>query len=329
MPNAEWLYEDGVGEERALLFENGIAVEACIKRCGEIQAGLVAVARLVKQLVPGKRGIAILPDGREILLAPLPNGATEGADVTLEVRRAAIGERTRDKLPMARPARDKTPQPAPTLLDRIMGSGFAVRQCHAHEADHFAQAGWYEILESARTGHMDFAGGSLIISVTPAMTVIDVDGEGPAKPLSLAAASACAKSIRLFGLQGSIGIDFPGMERKADRQAVAEAFDDAMAGDYERTGINGFGFMQIVRRRTGPSLPELLQPDQIGGYAFELLRRAEREAGSSEMQLTAHPKLVQRLEQHPDWLAKLSRRTGRAVRLRSDPKLTIAAGYAG
>ena len=65
MPSAEWLYEQGIGENRAILTINGAIVEARIERHGMIQAGLVAVARLVKQLVPGKRGIAILPDGRE------------------------------------------------------------------------------------------------------------------------------------------------------------------------------------------------------------------------------------------------------------------------
>lgn len=323
----EWLYERGIGENRAILTENGAIVAARIERQGAIQAGLVAQARLVKRLAPAKRGIAILPGGGEILLSPLPDGLTEGADVTLEIHRAAIDEGVRHKLPLARPARGKMPHPAPSLLERIAADGHAVRHCHAHEADLFAQAGWHEILESARGGMVPFSGGSLIISVTPAMTVIDIDGEGPPESLSLAAASACAKAIRLFDLQGSIGIDFPGMARKADRQAAVLAFDAAMIGDYERTAINGFGLMQIIRRRSGPSLPEYLRSDPLGAYALELLRSAERTPGSGTIQITAHPRLIQRLEQNSDWLTELGRRTGREAGLRSDPEMTIVGGH--
>jgi hypothetical protein len=326
--SSEWLYEDGIGEERALLLENGIAVEARIERHGEIKAGLIADVRLVKQLVAGKRGIAELADGHELLVSPLPKGITEGANMTVEVRRAAINEQTRFKLPLARPAMDQTPRAAPTLLERIGATEISLRRCHAHEADNFAEAGWHEIMETARTGKMDFPGGSLIISVTPAMTVIDVDGDGPAGKLSLAAAEACAKAIRLLGLQGSIGIDFPGMESKADRQAVADRLDEAMTGDFERTAINGFGFMQIVKRRTGPSLPELLQSAPMRGHTLELLRQAERAQGTGSIQLVAHPAIIQTLEKRTDWLAELTRRAGRAASLRSDPKLAIGGGYA-
>lgn len=325
---AEWLYEDGIGEERALLLENGTVVEARIERHGEIKAGLIAQARLVKQLVPGKRGIAELPDGRELLVAPLPKRITEGAEMIVEVRRAAISEQTRFKLPLARPAIDQTPRAAPTLLEQISASGIAVRRCHAHEGDHFAENGWYDILETARSGQAGFRDGSLIISVTPAMTIIDVDGEGPAPKLALAAAQACAKMIRLLGLQGSIGIDFPGMESKADRQAAADAFDGAMTGDFERTAINGFGFMQIVKRRTAPSLPELLQSATMRAYALELLRRSERARGTGTIQLAAHPAVIQSIEMRPDWFAELERRTGRPACLRMDPKLAIGGAYA-
>jgi Ribonuclease G/E len=324
---AEWLYEDGIGEERALLLENGIAAEACIERHGEIKVGLVSKARLVKQLIAGKRGIAVLPNGSELLVSPLPKGVTEGAEMIVEVRRAAISEQTRLKLPLARPSKDQTPRAAPTLLERIDASGLPIRRCHAHEADHFAENGWHEIIETARSGQSDFPGGSLIISVTAAMTVIDVDGDGPAQKLALGAAEACAKAIRLLGLQGSIGIDFPGMESKADRQSVADALDEAMTGDFERTAINGFGFMQIVKRRVGPSLPERLQSGPMRAHALEMLRRAERAGGTGAIQLRAHPAIIQALEKHPDWIAELERRTGRPVSLHMDPKLAIGGGY--
>jgi len=324
----EWLYEDGIGEARAILVEQGRIVEARIEREGAIRSGLIAEAKLVKQLVAGKRGIATLSDGSELLLSPLPKGLTEGASLMIEVKRAAISEKTRFKLPLARPAPDRPATPAPTLLQQIEADNIPVRKCFAHEADHFAEAGWHEAIEEARSGQVEFVGGSLIISITPAMALIDVDGGLPPLPLALASAKAAALAIRRLDLQGSIGIDFPGLEAKADRQAVAEAFDAAMTGNFERTAVNGFGFLQLVKRRTGPSLPEILRGSLMRGHVLELLRRAERDHGAGDMQLVGHPAIVKKLEKHPSWLEELGKRTGRAVSLRADPKLAIGGAYA-
>ena len=320
----KWHYEDGIGEERAILIDQGQILEARISRHAGIKAGLVANVQLVKQLIPGKRGIVKLASGEEMLLSPLPKGLTEGASVIVEVTRAAIAEQTRLKLPLCRAALDRVPVLAPTLHEHI---GEA-RLCHPHEADLFAENGWHEVIEEARTGHVEFTGGSLIISVTPGMTVIDVDGELPPLALAMAAATAAGQAIRRLDLQGSIGIDFPGVADKAGRQEVAEALDTAMSGPFERTAVNGFGFLQLVKRRTGPSLPEILQHDRITGHIMELLRMAQRDRGTGALTLVAHPALTAMLEMHPDWLEDLAKQTGRAVSLRSDPKLAIGGYYA-
>jgi Ribonuclease G/E len=320
----EWLYEDGIGEERAILIDQGRIVEARISRHAGIKAGLVVQVRLVKQLIPGKRGIVQLASGEEMLLSPLPKGLTEGGSLIVEVTRAAIAEQTRSKLPLCRAAPDRSPAAAPTLREHI---GEA-RLCHAHEADLFAEYGWHEVTEEARTGQVAFAGGSLIICVTPAMTVIDVDGELPPLALAIAAATSAGQAIQRLDLQGSIGIDFPGVADKSGRQEVAEALDAAMSGPFERTAVNGFGFLQLVKRRTGPSLPEMLQHDRITGHTLELLRMAERDRGTGALTLAAHPAVTAKLEAHPDWLKALAKRTGRAVSLRSDPKLAIGGYYA-
>ncbi len=322
-----WLYEDGIGEERAILIEQGQIAAARIQRHGGIHAGLVARAQFVKQLVAGKRGIVRLADGHELLLSPLPKGLTQGASLMVEVTRAAIDEKTRFKLPLAKAAPDKIAADAPTLLQRIGSDGVTVTQCHPHEPDHFAEHGWGEVIEQARSGQVGFAGGNLLVAVTPAMTLIDVDGDMPTLPLAMAAAKASAKAIRLLNLQGSIGIDFPGLADKADRLAVAEAFDDNMVGPFERTAVNGFGFLQLVTRRIGPSLPELYQHHRITGHALEALRAAERDPEIGPMTLVAHPMLVDAFEAYPEWLAALTQRTGRAVSLHGDVKLAIGAYY--
>jgi hypothetical protein len=325
---AEWFYEDGIGEERAILVENGRIIEAHIQRMGGIKAGLIAQAQLVKLLVAHKRGVAQLEDGSQLLLSPLPAGLTEGASLLIEVTREAVHEASRTKLPMARAAADGAVAiDGPTLLQRISSTEIAIKHCHPHESDHFEEYGWGELIEEARTEQVAFPGGSLLIAVTPAMTLIDVDGDMPALPLSLAAAEAAAFAIRRHGIQGSIGIDFPNVADKHGRQAVAEALDAAMTGQYERTAVNGFGFLQLVSRRRRPSMIELVQGNRINAHLFALLRRAERDCGVGAMTLVAHPAITTRLSASQSLLDMLSQRTKRLVSLRSDPSIDMSAGY--
>jgi hypothetical protein len=321
---ANWFYEHGIGEERAILVEQGRIVEARVSRHDGVKAGLIAKARFVKQLIAGKRGIVRLDDGSDLLMSPLPKGTDEGADLMVEVTREAITEHSRAKMPLCRPAPQQPTTDAPSLREQI-GSA---RLCHPHESDYFSEYGWNDVIEEARSGQVSFPGGSLIISLTPAMTVIDVDGELPPLALGTASAAAAAQAIRRLDLQGSIGIDFPGVADKAGRGAIADALDAAMTGPFERTAVNGFGFMQIVKRRSKPSLCEMVQLDRITSYSLELLRMAERDRGTGMLSLAAHPSIIAKLEAQPQWIEELTRRTGRAVSLRIDAKLAIGAYYA-
>lgn len=323
----EWLYEDGVGEERAILVENGQIIAARIERQDGIKPGMVAQAQLITRLVAGTRGIVRFADGVEALLSPLPKGINEGASLAVEVTRAAIDEQSRFKLPVVKAASGKAPMPAPGLLAQIENDGQSVTICHTHQEDRFEASGWSELLDSARTGNVQFDGGALQISLTPAMTLIDVDGDLSPSALALAAATTAARTIRRFDLQGNIGIDFPTLQAKADRQAAVEAFDSAMSGPFERTAINGFGFMQVLTRRTRQSLPEMMQYRPALAQALGLLRRAERDRGTGPMRLVGHPAVLAQLEAHPEWTDMLARRTGRAVSLRADAQLAIGAGY--
>ena len=323
----EWLYEDGIGEERAILVENGKIVTARIQRRDGIKPGAVLKAQLVTRVIAGTRGIVKLASGGEAYLSPLPKGLNEGASLTVEVTRAAIDEKSRFKLPVVRAIPDGSADDGPTLLMQIEGGERPVIQCHTHTEDRFEACGWSELLEEARTGSIAFDGGALQVSLTPAMTLIDVDGDLPPPALASAAATAAAKAIQRLDLQGNMGIDFPTLEAKADRQAAAEAFDAAMSGPFERTAINGFGFMQILTRRTCQSIPEMMQYRPLLAEALALLRRAERDRGTGPMRLVAHPAVLAHLEEHSDWMAQLARRAGQAVSLRTDAQLAIGAGY--
>jgi len=312
---AEWLYEAGIGEARAALVSDGRIVEAAIEIDDSgPRAGTVAEARLVETIVPRLRGRVTLDTGGDALLDGIPPGLSDGRTLLVRIVREAIHEPGRNKLPKAIAAPEESlPQAGPSLLARIEASEFPVRQCHAHEPDLFEAAGWSEVLDEAEGGEIAFPGGVLRLSVTPAMTLFDVDGSLPAAPLSLAAATAIGAAIVRHGIGGSIGVDFPTMPDKAARKAAGDALDDALPLPFERTAINGFGFLQIVRRRVRSSLPEILREDPVGTALRAALRRAERETSASPQHLQLPPALAARLATRPDWLAELERRTGRSI----------------
>ena len=319
---AEWLYEEGIGENRAALVEGGQILEAAIELPGETRLGTILPARMVRILGNGKRGLVRLESGEEGMIEPVPASLTEGAALTAEIVREAIPEAGRPKLPKV-VASDQPPRSGPTLSERI---GSFVRMPPIGP-DRLEEAGWSELLEEARTGEIGFSGGALRMSLTPAMTLFDVDGDLAAPALAVAGAAAAARAIRRFGLGGSIGIDLPTLPDRAARQAAAAAVDECLPQPFERTAVNGFGFLQIVRRRDRPSIPETLREDPAGAAARALLRRAERSPGHGPAMIEAAPMVVERLEQEPAWLEKLRQRLGAEVALQAKPGLAISAGH--
>jgi hypothetical protein len=318
---AEWLYEEGIGESRAILVEDGRIIEAAIELPTALRAGAVAEARLVSILVPGRRGIVAI-DGSEALIEPLPPHLTEGQELRVEIVREAVGESGRARLARVR-STQQVVRPGPSLFERI---GPATRH-GGPGPDLFEQAGWSELLEEAAGGEIAFEGGALRMSLTPAMTLFDVDGALAPAELAAAGARAAGRAVRRLAIGGSIGIDLPTLPAKADRQAAAAALDAVLPQPFERTAVNGFGFLQLVRRRERPSLPELIQGDPVGAAARALLRRAERSGGAGERVLHATSRVIARIEENPGWLETLSRRLGAPVALRADPALAISAGH--
>lgn len=312
---AEWLYEAGIGEARAALVEQGGIVKARIEvdRPGP-RLGAVLAARLAEITVKGREG-RVSYDGGEAMLSPLPPGLTQGAALDVEIVRETIPEPGRAKLPRAAPA-DAPPRPGPDLLARIVASGIPVRHCRAHQSDQLEAAGWSEVLEEAMTGDISFAGatkGALRMTPTPAMTLFDVDGHPPLEALALAAARAVAAAIVRFDIGGSIGVDFPTLTGKAARAAVNAAIDAGLPQPFERTAMNGFGFVQIVRRRARAALPELLRADPAAAETRALLRRIERIPPPGPTRHPVRPAVLSVLRAHPHWITELGRRTGTAA----------------
>ena len=145
--------------------------------------------------------------------------------------------------------------------------------------DALGDVGWADLLDEARTGIVDFAGGELRIQSDA--------GDDPDRRRRLSAARraravrgarAAARAIRRLDIGGSIGIDLPTVRqqgraaggRRGDRRHLPQPF--------ERTAVNGFGFVQIVRPRRRASLVELAQ-DRAAFEARALLRRAAVRAG--------------------------------------------------
>ena len=317
----EWLIERGIGETRAALVDTGEIVEARIEVEGTSPAGSIVAARLVEVGRRGRNAVARDVSGAEYLLPRGAPGVTEGASLNVEITREAIPGSEPWKRPLAR-GTDEAPCLAPPLAERLGG-----RQLNfPGPRDGLGQAGWFDVLQQARSGIFAFAGGELRISATAAMTLIDVDGYLDAEELAVTGAAEAAKAIRRLDIGGSIGIDLPTAGSKLARLRAAEEIDRHLPQPFERTAVNGFGFVQIVRPRTRASLVELAQ-DRAAFEARALLRRAAFEAPGPK-RLVAHPAVIGVLEQRPGWTAELARQLGGAISLRPDRALPISGGYA-
>ena len=309
----DWLIERGIGETRAVRIEAGEIVEARVFLEGDVPAGTVLEGRLAEVGIP-----AIAEAGKTQYL--LPSGApgmTQGARLSIEVTRERIPGVEPWKRPLARLIHE-SPRAAPPLD--------AEELVFPSPADRLEQAGWSDLLEEARSGIVRFAGGELRVSVTPAMTLIDVDGRLPPFELALAGAKAAARAIMRHAIGGSIGLDLPTVAGKAQRQEIGAAVDAILSRPFERTAVNGFGFLQIVRARARASLFELAA-DRTAFEARALLRVAALER-TGAVALRAHPAVIAVLEGRLHWIDALAGQVGGSVALRADPSLPISGAYA-
>lgn len=324
----EAIFEAGIGENRALVVEDGHAVEVHIEREG-VRAGDVWDARLTSIL--GRRGTVGI-EGAEAVLEPVPEGAAQGTLLRVEVRREAIPEVGRARQPKVRVVGEADSMPGrvedgPALLERLRARGLKVMEVGRLETDRLEAAGWSELIEEAATGLVAFEGGWLTLSPTPAMTAVDVDGSGSPADLARLGARAIGQAVRRHGIGGSVVVDFPTLGDRELRHQIALEVDRHMPQPYERTAINGFGLMQIVRPRLRPSTLELVQGDRVATGALALLRRAERATGVGGRQLWGAPAVERWLSARPSLVAELQRRVSGPVRLHADPKLAISGGY--
>lgn len=154
-------------------------------------------------------------------------------------------------------------------------------------------------------------GGFLLIEPTAALTAIDVNaGEAAERldplQLNLAAAREAARQLRLRGIGGLVAIDFVQANARGAAERTLAALREALASDPAPTQISGmspFGLVELSRKRSRPSLSELLlerrpslpRPETVAERVFARAR-AEAAAGRGRpLRIAAAPEVIARL----------------------------------
>jgi ribonuclease G len=309
------LIEHAPGAARALLLDGDKVLEAHLRRSDvTLQFGMVAPARLLRR---DAGHAVVLIAGDEALLIPRPADWQEGQTRLAEVVREARSDGARDK--QARVAAHAGPaQPAPALADSFEQP----TRVSPFGPDQLADAGWDAVVEEAVTGVVDFPGGRLLMAPTPGMLVIDVDGPGDPGRLAEAAGIAVAAAIRRHGIGGPVVVDFPSLGGRGPRAVVDALLAKHLPNPFEKTAMNGFGLVQIIRPRGRLSLLE--EARRPGFSALELLRRAMRLTGAVTI---SGPSSVQDwLGARPALIAELARITGGRVALQQGEVAHVQQG---
>ena len=353
------LWDAAPGEVRAGLVEDGKLVEFRIFRQLEhfpmpLNAGEKYSARVVNRIGPNK-ALVTLGSGVDAILQPAAQ-FTEGQLLVVEMTRAPTPEPGRWKLPLVRAVPDTKataplgwqPGEAPeksfartmaAKADELVCSTVQVanelREMVADtkpvhiDADAIGDVDFDSLSEMSVAGEFAIDGGMLTIERTRAMTMIDIDGGGEAMILNLSAAREIPRLLRLLDIGGQIGIDFLTLPDRKARLVLDSTLAEfcSILGPHERTAVNGFGFVQMVRPRTGPSVSEILcetTPGRVSlnSKAVALLRAAAASNGYGSRILTAQPAVIERIRQWPNALIKLRLLLGVDIGLVPDSSVT-------
>jgi hypothetical protein len=313
--------DDAPGERRAAVVENGNIVEIHIQRDALWALGECGAGRIDRKTPSGAYVVA--DDGSTLLLRGKTN-ALEGARVMFEVTREAISEPGRIKPPeiMLRDSADNPLLGKDALWDaRLVSLGQSAINASIAEGFDVAIAGQSQL-------------GDVTISFqrTKAGLVFDIDGIGDALAINMVAAREVARLLRLYQVGAMVLIDFVSMESKTQRTQIAEAFDAASVLDprlFERTAINGYGMMQVVRARPRPSVLDQLFGTRIAALSDEtqaycLLRAVAQSSGFGARTVTTRPEVATLLqsERWAIWRALAVRLAGADMQVVADEKAT-------
>jgi ribonuclease G len=193
------------------------------------------------------------------------------------------------------------------------------------------------------------SGGYIIIEPTEALTVVDVNtGRFVGKRnqqdtilrTNIEAVRTIVDQLRLRNVGGLIVIDLIDMDELASRQQVFHSLREALRRDKARSKlltISELGLIEMTRKRTRPSLSEILCAacPTCGSkacvkshetVAIEVLRRLRREAmcnhSGTEVQVHAHPAVIQVLQTtEAKYLESLQVESGLKVMFTADDAL--------
>ncbi len=289
----------GPGETRFALLAGDEVVELAHRRDAEVQPGAVYVGR-VGAGVPGVSAVFVdfgdaLPGVMTLKGRPPPQGSAVAVSVTVPARadKGAELKASDAKVPegVKAPAL-LTPAPDPAVawwdcykdgITRIVAA--PKREAARLKAllgdapvedgngDFFAPVD--EAIDAALSAHVALpSGGSIVIEHTAAVTAIDVNS-GSADPgtANTEALAAVAIELRRRNIAGHIVVDIIPTRRKVP---LARQLGDAVSPDPIPThvaGVTPLGMIEVVRRRVGLSLAEVLD-DDTAAASYKLLREA-------------------------------------------------------
>jgi ribonuclease G len=230
---------------------------------------------------------------------------------------------------------------APDLKDRI--------KFHDAPGSLFDKHGIEEEVQKAFEKKAVLAsGGYLIIEPTEALVSIDVntgkftgkrDAEQTILKTNIEAAREIAKQLRLRDIGGIVVCDFIDMNSQANRDKVLQELKSHLSRDRARTKafeISALGLVEMTRQRVRPSLINSLThicancdgsgrvytPATVVRQIERTLRRAAANQAEKSIMVRVHPEVALRIiEEEPDFLKRVGKRTSIRLALRDDPLL--------
>lgn len=188
----------------------------------------------------------------------------------------------------------------------------------------FEVLGIEDELARALAREIDIPGGRLVVEEGETLTAIDVNGTGERLAFCIAAAKEIGRLVRLRNLGGTLVVDFPFVDGKADRDRIDAAMKAAVEADpqpVECLGWTRAGLYEMTRPRLGPSLAARLvevpaSRPTIESAALAALRALARAEGG-RLRLTASPEVIGWLEGAG---AAALVEAGREVALEAEPR---------
>ena len=216
---------------------------------------------------------------------------------------------------------------APDLVDNVLA--------HDSNTPLFEESGMEDALDELLGRHVPLeGGGSIVIDHTEAMTVIDVNSDGATgldkgdealQRINKKACRAVAQQILARNVAGMIVIDFISIKNKNVFKRLCETMrSECRKGGVDHVDVLGMtagGLMEITRKRTSPSVVELLcipsrivkSPVTVGA---ELLRTITQQTGTGKPEIIAPQAVLDALNhQLTDALKETNRIMGQDIQL--------------